>query len=116
MINDLVDDPGLEDLVRLVREQVHQVVHVVDGLRVLHVLAAPLRQQLLAESEDEVPEVGIAGELTTLPWSLDAHLNLVAHWSEERQHEGLPLPDRSRHGALKFDLLKFIILVLINTT
>lgn len=92
-------------------------MHVVDGLWVLHVLSAPLRQQLLAESEDEVPEVGIAGELTTLPWSLDAHLNLVAHWSEERQHEGLPLPDRSRHGAyfeIRYTKNKFW--VFINTT
>ena len=97
-----MDDPGLEDLVRLVREEVHQVVHVIDGLRVLHVLAAPLRQQLLAEGEDKVPEVGVARELTTLPRELDAHLDLVAHWSEERQHEGLPLPDRGRHGG--FDI------------
>lgn len=44
LIDDLVDDSGLEDLVCLLGEQVHKVVHVVDRLSVLHLLSAPLGQ------------------------------------------------------------------------
>jgi len=43
LVNDLVDDSSLENLVCLVSEQEHQVVHQVYLLTVLHVLLAPLR-------------------------------------------------------------------------
>ena len=95
LIDDLVDHSCLEDLVRLVGEQVDQVVHVVDGLRILHILPAPLWQNLLAERRDEVLEDRAAGELTVLTRECNAHLDLVANGGEERQHKGLPFPDRS---------------------
>ena len=44
LVDDLVDHAGLEYLMGLVGEQVHQVVHVVDGLSIFHVFAAPLWQ------------------------------------------------------------------------
>lgn len=82
LINDLVNDSCLEDLVRLVGEQVDQVVHVIDGLWVLHVLSAPLRKNLLAEGGHEVLEVRIAGQLAVLPRELHTHFDLVAERSE----------------------------------
>lgn len=95
LIDDLVDHSCLEDLVRLVSEEVNQVVHVVDGLGVLHVLTAPLRQYLLAEGGHEVLEIGVAGQLDGLARVLNAHFDLVADGREQRQDERLPLPEGS---------------------
>lgn len=92
LIDDLVDDARLEHLVRFVCKQIHEIVHLVDGLCVADVLAAPLRQQLLAECENEVPEVGIRGQLNAFSWRLHTEFDFVAHGSEQRLYQRLPLP------------------------
>ena len=61
LVDDLVDDSSLEHLVNFVSEKIQQVVHVVDGLSVRHIFAAPLGKQLLTQNEDEVFDVFITG-------------------------------------------------------
>ena len=82
LVDDLVDHSRLEHLVRFIGKQVDKVVHLVDGLRVIQILAAPLRQKLLTEGEDKVSEVRVGCQLDTLPRCLNAELNFVAHWAK----------------------------------
>jgi hypothetical protein len=70
LVDDLVDHAGLENLMSLVGKQVHQVVHVVDGLSILHVFAAPLGQQLLSHQENKVFHVGVLSQLDGFLWKL----------------------------------------------
>jgi hypothetical protein len=80
LVDDLVDHASLENLMDLVGEQVHQIVHVVDGLSILHVFAAPLWQQLLSHQENEIFHVWVQSELDAFLWKLEAHLDFVEHW------------------------------------
>lgn len=77
LVDDLMDDACLEDLVALVGEEEYEVVHVVYGLGIFHVMAAPLGQHLLAKKVDEVLEIGVLGEFYVLSGVLKAHLDLV---------------------------------------
>jgi hypothetical protein len=86
LVDDLVDHAGLENLMSLVGEQVHQVVHVVDGLSIFHVFAAPLGQQLLSHQENKVLHVGVLSELDGFLWKFQAHLDFVEHWSKHREN------------------------------
>jgi hypothetical protein len=82
LVNDLVDDSGLEDLMNFVSEKIHKVMHIIDRLCILHVFAAPLRQQLFSQQEDEVLHVRVLSELNALLGELKAHLNFVEHWPQ----------------------------------
>ena len=76
-----MDDSGEEDLLSLVSEKVHQVMHVVDLFVVTLVPLAPLREELLTQKEDEVSDVFVVGKIDVLPGVLEAHLDLVHEWT-----------------------------------
>jgi hypothetical protein len=57
LVNDLVDDSSLEHLHSLVGEEVDKVVHGVQFFMVIHVLSAPLGQELLTDHEHKVSEL-----------------------------------------------------------
>jgi hypothetical protein len=82
LVNDLVDDSGLEYLVDFVSEKIHKVMHIVDSLCIFHVFAAPLGKQLLSHQENKVLHVGVQSELNALLGELQAHLDFVKHWPE----------------------------------
>ena len=93
MVDDGVDDSREKDLLGLVGEEVHEAVHLVDGLQVVFELLAPLRKQLLSDQEDQVANVLVVGEIHVLLGVLEAHLDLV----HERAAHGL---DHSGSGTL----------------
>jgi len=80
LIDDLVDDSGLEYLARFVGEKEHEVVHFVELFLVAHVLLAPLRQNLLSDQKDEVSDVCVLSYIPILLWMLKAHLDSVENW------------------------------------
>ena len=84
LVDDLVDDSGLEHLMDFVSEKIHKVMHIIDRLRILHVFAAPLGQQLLSQQEDEVLHVWVLSELDALLGEFQAHLDFIEHWPQHR--------------------------------
>lgn len=105
LVDDLVDHSGLKDLMGLVGEKIHEVVHVVNGFGVLHVLSAPGWQKLLTEHGDEPVDVGVLGELDVLLGVGHAHLYFVHHGAKHGKHQGLFLPQIS---SLHFKIFKFL--------
>ena len=77
LINDSMDDSREEDLLGLVGEQVHQVVHLVDGLEVRAVFLAPLRKDLLADQVYQILDVLVVGQVHVLPRVLEADFDFV---------------------------------------
>ena len=61
LINDSMDDSREENLLGLVSEKIHEVVHLIDGLKVTHILLAPLREKLLADQENKHLDVLVVG-------------------------------------------------------
>ena len=49
LIDNGVDNSGEENLLGLVSEKIHEVVHLVNGLKVTHVFLTPLREKLLSD-------------------------------------------------------------------
>lgn len=88
LIDDGVNDSGVEDLLSLVGEQVHQVVHLVDRLGIFDVLLAPLWKQLLTDEENQILDIFVTGEVLILSGVLKGHLDLVHQWSAHRQNHG----------------------------
>ena len=89
-----MNDSCLEHLGDLLRQQVDQVVHVVDGLSVFDILPAPLRNDLLVQQENEILKIGVAGEILVFLGELHAHLDLVEDSGAHREDESLALPHR----------------------
>ena len=87
LVDDGVDDSREEHLVRLLSKKVNQVVHLVDGGLVAAVLLAPLRQDLLAEQEDEVAQVSVGCEILVLACILETGLDLVEQGSTNGRDE-----------------------------
>jgi len=79
--------------VSLVREQKHEVMHLIDGFSILHVCSAPLGKNLLSQEENEVFNILILCELHVLFGVLEAHLNAVENWSAHRNDKGLFFPE-----------------------
>ena len=76
-------------MLRFVSEQIHQVVHLVDGLEVGHVLLAPLWQQLLTEKVHQILDVLVVCEVNVLAWVRETHLDLVHQRSTHGDSHGL---------------------------
>ena len=89
LIDDCVDNAREEYLLRFVCKQIHQVVHLVDGLEVGHVLLAPLRQELLTEKIHQILDVLVVGEVDVLAWVRETHLDLVHQRSTHGNGHGL---------------------------
>jgi hypothetical protein len=81
LVNDSVDN-GIEiHLMHLLRQQVHQIVHLADLIVLVQVMLAPLRKELLTNKDDEVAEVRVACQLLVLPRMHHASLDLVRQWT-----------------------------------
>lgn len=93
LIDDGVDDTREENLLRFVSEQIHQVVHLVNCLKVQHVLLAPLGQQLFTKQIHKVLDILVVRQVHVLAWVRKAHLYLVhqraAHRNNHRLHSSL---------------------------
>jgi len=77
LVDDSVNHAREEDLLGLVGEKIHKVVHLVDCLLVTHVLLAPLGQQLLSDQEDQIFDVFVVSQIHVLSWVLESHLDFV---------------------------------------
>ena len=88
LINDSMNDSREEDLLSLVSEQVHQVMHLVNLLTTLEVLDTPLRQQLLTKQKDQIFNVFVACQVAVLLWVLEAHLDLVHQGAAHGEDHG----------------------------
>lgn len=77
LVDDGVDNSGIEDLLRFVSKEIHEVVHLVDRFNILHVLLAPLRQQLLSNQVDQILDILVLSELFVFSWILQSHFDLV---------------------------------------
>ena len=77
LVDDLVDDSGLEHLLYLVSEQEHQVVQLRNLAVVFNVLGAVLRDQLLEQQVHKRFEVLVCGHLQVLLGKLDSQLHSV---------------------------------------
>ena len=86
LIDDLVDDSGLEDLLYLVSEEEHQVVQLRNLLVVVHVLGQVLGNQLLKQQVDEGLEVLVGRHLQVLFGELDVKLDPVGQRSANGLH------------------------------
>ena len=127
LVNYLVDYSCLKHLMSFVGQKIHQVVHIVNCLGVLHIAAQPLGKELLAENEDERAEVGVARQFDVLFRSYHARFYFVAHGCQEGEDEGLAFPDGGRHGGLvgRWEIVNwlgirifyyFLIILFINQT
>lgn len=88
LVDDGVNNSGVEDLLSLVGEQVHEVVHLVDCLSIFDVLLAPLWKQLLTDEENQVFDILVTGEVLILSGVLKGHLDLVHEGSAHREDHG----------------------------
>ena len=84
LVDNGVNNSGVEDLLSFVGEQVHQVVHLVDCLGIFDVLLAPLWKQLLTDEENQILDVFVPGEVLVLSGVLQGHLDFVHQWSTVR--------------------------------
>lgn len=66
LVDDLMDNTSLEHLVCLVYEQIHEIVHIIDLLSILHVFSAVLRQKLLSQKSDEVSHIVVLSKFDVL--------------------------------------------------
>ena len=89
LVDDGVDDARKENLLRFVGKQIHQVMHLVDALKILNVLLAPLWQQLLTEQVNKVLNILVIGKINVLARVCKAHLDLVHERSAHGDSHGL---------------------------
>ena len=66
LVDDGVNDGIVKDLMSLLRQQEHQVVHRVDSVSILQVVLAPLWEELLSDQSDQIFQVSILSQFPIL--------------------------------------------------
>ena len=86
-----MDDSSLEHLVDFLREEIDNVVHLIDSFTVFGVSVAPLWEELFSQKEDQISYIWILGDLHVFGWVENTHLDLVEDGSEHGLDQCLSL-------------------------
>ena len=72
-----MNNSGKENLLGFVSKQIHQIVHLVNGFKVLSVFLAPLRKQLFTEKVDKILNVLVIGKVHIFPRVGETHFDFI---------------------------------------